>query len=134
MNWYKKAQRAVEKGIVEKDVDPKELEKGIEVELEHTDDKEEAKKIALDHLAEFDDYYTRLIKMETDAEKEASQKRWYKKAALTLTEKEKVLLRKLIKKIMRGERNWTPEELQFQTNYPDMVENTLIQKHKELST
>jgi hypothetical protein len=40
---------------------------GIEIELEHTDDREIAKKIALDHLAEIPDYYTRLKKMEDEA-------------------------------------------------------------------
>lgn len=40
---------------------------GIEVEKEHTDDEEIAKRIALDHLKEFPDYYTRLKKMEDEA-------------------------------------------------------------------
>ncbi len=45
-----------------------ELLKGIEIEMEHTDDPEVAKAIAKDHLAgEFFDYYTRLIKMEEEA-------------------------------------------------------------------
>jgi hypothetical protein len=43
----------------------KQLNKGIEVELEHTTDKEKAKEIALDHLAEYPDYYDRLEKVET---------------------------------------------------------------------
>ena len=46
------------------DFDQKELKMGIKVEMEHTDDPEEAKKIALDHLAEFGDYYTALAAME----------------------------------------------------------------------
>jgi hypothetical protein len=37
-----------------------ELEAGIRVEMEHTDDAEVAKKIALDHLAEDPDYYKKL--------------------------------------------------------------------------
>ena len=41
-------------------VSGKELKKGIAVEMEHTDDKETAKKIALDHLAEDPKYYTKL--------------------------------------------------------------------------
>lgn len=48
----------------------KELKKGIDIELEHTNSKDEAREIALDHLYEFPDYYTRLDKMEKDAEKE----------------------------------------------------------------
>ena len=60
--------RANEKGVTEKDVDPHELAMGIKVEAEHTDNKEVAKRIALDHLAEeISDYYTRLYKMEKDA-------------------------------------------------------------------
>jgi hypothetical protein len=70
VNFYKKSQKAKEEGVTEKDVDPKELEMGIKVELEHTDSKEEAKTIALDHLAEFSDYYTRLLKMEEEAKAE----------------------------------------------------------------
>lgn len=53
------------------DVDPKQLEIGIAVEMEHTDDKDTAKEIALDHLTEDPEYYTKLIKSgiadETDA-------------------------------------------------------------------
>ena len=48
----------------EQDVDPKELAMGIDTEMEHTNDKEEAKKIALQHLAELPDYYSRLKKIE----------------------------------------------------------------------
>lgn len=47
--------------------DAEELAKGIKVEMEHTDDKEMAKSIAKDHLAEIPDYYTRLLKMEAEA-------------------------------------------------------------------
>ena len=49
---------------------PREVEKGIRIELEHTDNKDIAKEIAKDHLEEIPDYYTRLIKMEDEAEKE----------------------------------------------------------------
>jgi len=55
---------SVKKHIEEKDVDPKELKMGIEVEMEHTDNPELAKKIALDHLAEHKYYYTWLKKYE----------------------------------------------------------------------
>lgn len=46
------------------------LTKGIKVELEHTDDKEKATEIAMDHLSEFPDYYDRLDKMENKAKKQ----------------------------------------------------------------
>ena len=48
-------------------VDPEQLNKGIEVEQEHTSDLTTAKKIALDHLVEFPDYYSRLEQMESSA-------------------------------------------------------------------
>ena len=40
----------------------KELNKGIEVEREHTSSEEEARKIAMDHLVETPDYYSRLLR------------------------------------------------------------------------
>jgi len=58
--------RAKEKGVDFNDVDQSELAMGIEVELEHTNSREMAKRIALDHLAELPDYYTRLKKMESE--------------------------------------------------------------------
>jgi len=48
-------------------VDIRQLEMGIKVEMEHTTDKKIAEKIALDHLREIPDYYTRLLKMEREA-------------------------------------------------------------------
>jgi hypothetical protein len=44
--------------------DPRELSAGIAVEMEHTGDAGIALEIAMDHLAEFPDYYTRLAQME----------------------------------------------------------------------
>lgn len=46
----------------------KELEMGVEVELEHTKSRRLAKEIAMDHLTEIPDYYTRLKKMEKQGE------------------------------------------------------------------
>lgn len=48
-------------------VDPWELRRGIQVELEHTSDPRVAYEIALDHLYEIPDYYTRLAAMERGA-------------------------------------------------------------------
>jgi hypothetical protein len=42
------------------DVDDAQLGKGIKVEMEHTDDLGKAVEIALDHLAEDPEYYSRL--------------------------------------------------------------------------
>jgi len=45
------------------------IQKGIKIELEHTSDRELAQEIAMDHLAEFPDYYEELAKMETKLKK-----------------------------------------------------------------
>lgn len=50
----------VEAGVSRSDVDADELLIGTEHELEHTDDPDEAERIALDHLAEDPSYYSRL--------------------------------------------------------------------------
>jgi hypothetical protein len=42
------------------------LELGTKVEMEHTDDPREAVEIALDHLMELPDYYSRLKHMEKE--------------------------------------------------------------------
>lgn len=54
------------KDIPDEEFDAEELNMGIEVEREHTDDPELAKEIAKDHLAELPNYYTRLKKMESE--------------------------------------------------------------------
>jgi hypothetical protein len=46
----------------------KELEMGMKIEKEHAKDDNVAREIAMDHLTEFPDYYTRLKKMETQAD------------------------------------------------------------------
>ena len=54
-------------GLAEKkypDISPGEWVAGIKVEMEHTDDENLAAEIALDHLAEYPDYYTKLIECE----------------------------------------------------------------------
>lgn len=48
----------------------KQIEMGLKIEMEHTDEKEKAMEISMDHLTEFPDYYTRLIKMEKEAEED----------------------------------------------------------------
>ena len=49
----------------------KQLEKGIKVEMEHTNNKSKAKEIAMDHLSEKPDYYDRLEKIESNESKSA---------------------------------------------------------------
>ena len=60
--------RANEKGITVKEVDPEQLAMGRKVEMEHTDDEEIAERIALDHLAEYPNYYSLLKRMEEEAD------------------------------------------------------------------
>ena len=59
--------KAQKEGLTEDEVNPQELAMGIEIEKEHTGNPQLAKTIALDHLAEIPDYYTRLKKMEREA-------------------------------------------------------------------
>ena len=47
----------------------KQLEKGIKVELEHTNSKKTAKRITKHHLDEFPNYYIELRKMENKLKK-----------------------------------------------------------------
>lgn len=55
-----KKKREPKKELHPNQINPQELRMGIKVELEHTDDIDKAKKIALDHLAENPFYYTAL--------------------------------------------------------------------------
>jgi len=49
-----------------------EIEMGTDVEMEHTKSRKEARKIAMEHLAEHPDYYSRLKKAGLNAENEGS--------------------------------------------------------------
>jgi orotate phosphoribosyltransferase len=51
----------------EKDFDPKQIAKGVKVEMEHTDDPALAKEIAIDHLTEDPKYYDKLETIEKHA-------------------------------------------------------------------
>jgi len=53
--------------------DPEQIAMGVKVEMEHTDNPLLAIEIAMDHLTEFPDYYTRLDKMEKEAEADAPE-------------------------------------------------------------
>jgi hypothetical protein len=52
----------------------KELRIGKRVEMEHSDDPDEAEEVAMDHLVELPDYYTRLGHMEKEGEKALESK------------------------------------------------------------
>ena len=62
-------------GMCPGDFDPKQLAIGTKVELEHTGDRGVAREIAMDHLAEFPDYYVELAKMEHKLEKAKPNRR-----------------------------------------------------------
>lgn len=65
----------------EEDVDPDELEMGIDVEQEHTRNKKIAKEIALDHLTEDPKYYTKLKTIHKEnpiTSKRTNEKLWEK--------------------------------------------------------
>lgn len=71
MNWYKKANKWKEhipggraEGKRPSDYEKSQVERGKNVEFEHTKDPGTAKEIAMDHLEEFDDYYVGLEHME----------------------------------------------------------------------
>lgn len=53
------------KGKAPEDFDSKALAKGTRVELEHTDDENVAREIAMDHLTEDPNYYDKLEKIES---------------------------------------------------------------------
>ena len=60
------------------------IEIGIKVEREHTSDEAEARLIAMDHLVELPDYYTRLDKMEEEGLQELEQEKKSLKEKLKL--------------------------------------------------
>ena len=49
------------------DFDQDQLQKGVKVELEHTSDEKLATEIAMDHITEDSDYYTKLEKIHKEA-------------------------------------------------------------------
>jgi hypothetical protein len=57
-------------GIKAGDVDQAALEQGMKHEREHTDDDDTARRIALDHLAEYPTYYEALGAMEAKLHRE----------------------------------------------------------------
>jgi len=56
-----------------KDVDAAQLKMGMKVEMEHTNDSETAKEIALDHLTEDPKYYTKLKEVEKGCDKNKAE-------------------------------------------------------------
>ncbi len=73
----------------------KQIVKGKKIESEHTDDEEKQTEIASDHVAEFPDYYDRIMKMEKEAEKH-----WAKKEK---TNESKSLVKKLLRENLENQ-------------------------------
>jgi hypothetical protein len=67
-DWMAKYDDQLPGGLADKgppkDVDPKQVEKGIKVEMEHTDDPDVAREISYDHLTEAPRYYDKLETIE----------------------------------------------------------------------
>ncbi len=68
-NWADKLKGGKADKSKPKDFNSKALKKGAKVEREHTKNKKVAKEIAMDHLKEFPNYYTKLEKMEKSLKK-----------------------------------------------------------------
>jgi len=100
-------------------IHPQELRMGIKVELEHTDDLDKAKKIALDHLAENPFYYTALKlsgiespsapKVKTPVEKKTRKK----KEAVELVDKANAMQKVKMPKIVKENLNEAGGEYMF---------------------
>jgi len=71
---HKSVEQIAKKHRLEVSFVEKQLKMGIPIEHEHTKDKDLATDIALQHLDEIPDYYTRLKKMETSAKKSHDKK------------------------------------------------------------
>ena len=96
-------------------IHPQELRMGIKVELEHTDDLDKAKKIALDHLAENPYYYTalKLAGVESPSApkvKAPVEKKAKKKETVELVDKENQMKPVSKKKLKEAKLNLFPNE------------------------
>ena len=98
-------------------IHPQELRMGIKVELEHTDDLDKAKKIALDHLAENPFYYTALKlsgiespsapKAKYPVEKKAKKKKEAIEMVDAANQMQKVKMPKVVKENLNEGGEWT---------------------------
>ena len=61
------------KGMRPSDFDKVQLERGTRVELEHTTNREVAREIAMDHLAEDPRYYHKLAKIHSEGDSHGRQ-------------------------------------------------------------
>jgi len=80
---YKTVEQIAKKHRMDVSDIQKQLDMGAPIEHEHTKNQKLAVEIALQHLDEFPDYYTRLKKMEADAKKEHKKFKDVKEDAVT---------------------------------------------------
>jgi hypothetical protein len=80
---YKTVEQIAKKHRMDVSDIQKQLDMGAPIEHEHTNNKKLAVEIALQHLDEFPDYYTRLKKMEASAKKEHKKFKDVKEDAVT---------------------------------------------------
>jgi stalled ribosome alternative rescue factor ArfA len=80
------------------------IEKGIKVEKEHTDNETEARRIAMDHLVEIADYYDRLGKMEKDAKDKLQEKKKKKSTVTARDYNAKAMWGKVKKQVFKAKR------------------------------
>ena len=66
------------------------LKAGIKIEMGHTSDPKEAEKIAKDHLAEFPNYYTELVKMEDKLKEKKGEESQVKIEDKQMSEEKKI--------------------------------------------
>ena len=106
MKPYKTVEQIARKHRMDVSDIQKQLDMGAPIEHEHTKNKKLAIEIALQHLDEFPDYYTRLKKMEASAKKEHKKFKDVKEDAVTDLQKGIVELDDAsyanIDKVMRG--------------------------------
>lgn len=97
-------------------IHPQELRMGIKVELEHTDDLDKAKKIALDHLAENPFYYTalKLAGVESPSAPKAKpveeKKPRKKKEAVELVDKDNQMQKVKMPKVEESYKSWLSQK------------------------
>jgi len=57
---------------------------------------------------------------------------WYKKAKLSISPEDLNGLSALVKKIIKGRRDWTSKELQLQANFPELLEKMIQEQYEEV--
>jgi hypothetical protein len=113
----------------EKDVDPKELKMGVEVEMEHTNDEKKSKMIALQHLAEDPEYYTKLKSLNLQENTNYSEHIDYKERIKDITKfylKKHPQIKELPKVIFKNNDKENAKDFLGKTAYYDPNTRTIV--------